>query len=322
MRSPDSLATVLLSARLSGDDVAPLKASEYWMLRSVVATPGALLGATVSSLVASYGLDEVLSTRVARLVDRGTAMAFELERLDSSGVSVLTPFDEHAPRRLVERLGHRAPPLLYCAGAVALLDGPGIAVVGSRDSSEVALAVARSAGEHVAAMGRTLVTGFTSGLEHAAVNAALTSQGSAVVMLAEPLRRTLRQPDVRRSVYSGHFALCTPYGPDVSFTNANATGRSKLIYAQSQLTLVVSCLKASGITWSGAVEAIVQRTGRVAVWRGHGEGPGNERLQVEVGLAMSSFDDLDAMLSVPELAPAPAPAPAFEPPAAPSPLFD
>lgn len=77
-------------------------------------------------------------------------------------------------------------------------------------------------------------------------------------------------------------SLCTPYQPDARFTIGTAMGRNKIVYGLSQVTLVVTSADGAGGTWAGASEALKKKYGRVAVWVGNGQGPGNEKL-VEAG---------------------------------------
>lgn len=91
-----------------------------------------------------------------------------------------------------------------------------------------------------------------------------------------------------------------PLRPDAPFSTGNAMGRNKLIYAQSLLTLVVASDVERGGTWAGATEALRRRHGRVGVWRGPGEGPGNEVLENRGATAIRSSDRLDELLGEPE----------------------
>ena len=161
MASDDSLATVLLAGRLGTLGARPLKASEYWSLlkrlgvrmpwkpppgRGAAAAdggpdrpgegPSVLLGKSAEELVGDFGVPEGVAGRVEVLTASALSLAFELERLEQTGIRTLTAFDEHYPQRWLERLGTRAPPLVYGAGAVELLDTAGLGVVGSRDVSE------------------------------------------------------------------------------------------------------------------------------------------------------------------------------------------
>ena len=73
-------------------------------------------------------------------------------------------------------------------------------------------------------------------------------------------------------------------------------GRNKLIYAQAALTVVVASDADSGGTWSGATAALKHGYGSVAVWRGDGEGPGNQLLQERSARPVSSLDDIESLL--------------------------
>ena len=223
-------------------------------------------------------------------------MAFELERLDQSGITVLTPFDEVYPRRMVERLGPRSPPLLYAAGNLDLLGQPGLGVVGSRPLSPDGAATILAVASLGARLGRPVVCGGPKGAGQLAMDGAWQAGGSVVAVLADPLVRVLKSPDVRRAVHRGAAVLCTPYGPDVPYSAANAIGRSKLVYAQSLVTLVVAVDAGQGDTWTGAVAAIDDGVGRVAVRRGPGEGPGNRALEDRGAVAVGSIEELKSLV--------------------------
>ena len=249
---------------------------------------------TEEHLVAEHGLAGELAARVVALLDQATGMAFELERLDQAGISVLTPVDEPYPKRLVKRLGTSAPVLLYAAGAVELLSEPGVGVVGSRDVTPEGADVAGAAAVLAARLGMPLVSGGARGVDQTAMNAAFEADGAVVGVLAESLTRKLRGPDIRRAIHEGRTVLCTPYSPAAPFSVGNAMGRNKLIYALSDLTLVVAAEVESGGTWAGAAETLRRGFGRVAVWRGAGEGPGNVRLEERGAVPVTSLDELEA----------------------------
>ena len=306
MRNEDSLATVLLVSRLCAEGVRPLKASEYWGLLDRMdacdATtpegggPGGLLGQGAEGAARSLGVGEDLAGRIGALMDRATAVAFELERLEHSGIRTLTAFDEHYPQQWLARLGSKAPPLLHAAGTLDLLDTTGLGVVGSRDVSREGGETAKEVAGLAARRGLPLVSGGARGVDQLAMDAAFEAGGAVVGILAEALSRKLKRPDVRRAVYDGATTMCTPYSPDAPFSTGNAMGRNKLIYAQAKLTVVIASDDGGGGTWSGATEALKHGYGPVAVWRGDGEGPGNRTLQQRGAMPVHSLEDIEAIL--------------------------
>ena len=253
--------------------------------------PGVLLDRT-----AGRCLPAGLADRVVHLMGRATALAFDLERLQRSGIATVTVFDEHYPRLWLQRLEAKAPPLIYAAGAVDLLDIPGLGVVGNRDVSEAGRRIAIETARIAARRSLPLVSGGARGVDQIAMDAAFQAGGSVVGILAESLSRKLKRPDVRRAVHDERVVMCTPYNPDAPFNVGNAMGRNKLIYAQTALTVVVASSDGSGGTWSGATETIRNGYNRVAVWRGDGEGPGNARLQEQGAIPVSSPDEIESLL--------------------------
>ena len=275
--------------------MVPLSASQFWRLVDQVGGPGGLLGRAEGDQVAS-GLGEDMAARVVGLLSRAVAMAFELDRLDQSGIATLTPFDEGYPQRLQARLGSKGPAILHAAGALELLGQPGVGVVGSRDVSKEGAAVAEALGRQAASLGVPLISGAARGVDQLAMKAAFEAGGTVVGVPAHSLVRTLRSPGVRRAVHDGRTVMCSPYVPDSPFTVGKAMGRNKLIYALSVVTVAVAADNGSGGTWSGATEALRGDYCRVAVWRGSGEGPGNEPLERRGALPLADTADLDLIL--------------------------
>lgn len=299
MRNDNSLATILLTSRLLDGAVKPFKAKEFWEeLVGQIEQPQVLLGKTADELI-QMGVPQDSVTRIIELLDRATAMAFELERLDGSGIRVLTPFDEEYPQTWLERLSGKAPPVLYAAGALELLNQPGVGVVGSRDVSSEGQEIAKEAAKRVAKLKMTLVSGGARGVDQLSMKAALQDGGSVVGILADSLVRKLKKSDVRQAIYEEQMVMCTPYNPDAPFSVPTAMGRNKLIYALSELTLVVACEPDKGGTWPGAKEALKKKFGRVAVWQGPGEGTGNaqllelEQTPGKEAIPISTMDELE-----------------------------
>ena len=298
MRSDDALAAILLVSRIVSDGTRPLTARQFWKLCEEVDHPGGLFGMTEDDLV-NTGLAVDTARRVAGLLSRATAMAFQLEKLDQSGIATLTPFDDSYPQRLCTRLGSKAPAILYAAGALELLTEGGVGVVGSRNVSEEGADVASDLGRQTVLLDVPLISGAARGVDQLAMNAAFTAGGNVIGIPANSLARTLKSPGVRRAVYDGRTVICTPYAPDSGFSVGKAMGRNKLIYALSDATVAVAADEGSGGTWSGATEAMKGRYCRVAVWRGPGEGPGNEALAGMGATPLTDVTQLQTILDSP-----------------------
>ena len=301
-RSQASLAAALLTQRLVEAAAAPFKASEYWDLLAAVPDPAVLLGADADA-IAAMGVDGPTAARAASLLEAATSFAFEVDRLEQSGLRVIASVDDEYPPALLG-LGRGAPPLLYAAGDPSLLQGPLVGVVGSREVGEAAAEAAKAVAREAVGHGHGVVSGGAKGVDRLAMNAALETGGAAVGVLADSLLRTTRDPDVRRAVVDGNACLCTPYKPSAGFSVANAMGRNKLIYALSVATVVVAAEADKGGTWAGAVEAVRQGIAPVVVWQGHGATEGNARL---VAMGAHPLPSADRLFPLPAAAEPPEP---------------
>lgn len=257
--SPDHdrhVLTIALAARLPGrTELRPLSPARFWAALEQLG--GDLQAATVSD-----------DLELQQLAARTAAAALHASELESQSITLLTPFHLRYPPRYLERLGTAAPPLLYVAGDPTLLTDPErnrLAVVGSRDATEVELDAARAASEAAADHGWEVVSGGAKGVDAVALNAAIAHGGTVIALMTDGVRRAMRKGALRRLVGDGQAVLAAPVHPDAGFTVGNAMARNKLIYALADLTYVAAVVEGEGGTWSGATEALRRSYGRVAV---------------------------------------------------------
>ena len=297
-----SLAALLLTNRIVDVGTKPLSAGEFWSLCRAVHDLSSLVGSPGSAIASLSQLPLSEGQRIASLLDAGTAFSFERERLAEEGIVLVSVLDSEFPSRLRERLGDSCPAFLTVAGPLEFLGAPAIGVVGSRDASDDALAVAAAAAQEAAGAGRAVVSGLARGIDQTAMAAALDEGATVVGFPSEGLRIVARDAEIRGRVHAGELCMASPYGPSTRFTAGNAIGRNKLIYGHADLTLVVCSELESGGTWGGACEALRRGSGRVAVWMGEGAGPGNAKLVELGGVAVTDLHDL---LTIEPAAPSP-----------------
>lgn len=268
----------LLTARLGDRTLKPLSTGEFWALLALVGGPERLVDADAGAIGAITGYPEGRCARIEGLLARGLQLQEEQERLGSMGIALLSCAGYAYPARLASRLADGAPPILYAAGNLELLDEDGLGVVGSRNVAREAMQVAEEAGRAAAEHGISVVSGAARGIDQIAMGAALEAQGSVVGLPADSMERMLTKPEVAGPVEEGRLCLATPLSPSAGFSVGAAMGRNKLIYALSRATLVVTSDEGTGGTWAGATEALKKKISAVAVWEGPGAGPGNAKL--------------------------------------------
>ena len=245
------------AARLS--DPKPLSLGEYGRvaqrLHKVSAEPQDLLGTNAAELLSS--LDDTFDVeRLMRLLDRGLVLAQAADRWRARSIWVVSRADEGYPQRLKDVLRQKAPAVLYGCGEPALLDQPGLAIVGSRNADADAQAYARTVASLCVKVGRVVVSGGARGVDRAAMGGALECGGRAVGVLADGLERTSMNRACRNRLADGRLLLVTPYDPQSRFQVWQAMARNKLIYALADAGLVIDATRNKGGTWAGAQEQL------------------------------------------------------------------
>lgn len=266
-----------------GERHAPLTQKEYerltkWMLECK-SRPGDLLGGELAGHLGDLVHAGLEPARVESLVARGTALALALEKWRRSGLWVLSRSDPAYPQCLKKKLGQSAPPLLYGAGETSLLDTGGLAIVGSRSASEVALEFTRNVARACARDGVSVVSGGAKGVDVAAMQSAGEAGGVVIGVLAADLLRASVNRQNRMGIQSDQLVLTSPFNPEVGFNAGNAMARNRLIYALADYALVVDSAEGEGGTWAGATENLRHSWTPLYV-RMPGESSGNAALVV------------------------------------------
>ena len=263
--SPNTRAILLLTAPLIAgqgkhkSSVKPLGAGEYRRLarrlRELQRQPADLLEPGAGEIVddCRIGPDP---QRLERLLGRGFLLVQAVERWRTRAIWVLSRADAGYPRRLKQRLGEDAPPVLYGCGDAGILGVGGLAVVGSRNVLEALIEYTRNVGWLAASAGRSLVSGGARGVDRAAMHGALDAGGRVVGVLADGLERAAMLREHREALMDGRLILVSPYDPAARFQVGHAMQRNKLIYALSDAALVVNSDYGKGGTWTGATEQI------------------------------------------------------------------
>lgn len=257
--TPDSQVITLLCTTLAlPRGTKPLTPTEWASLataihRSELRRPGELLGRSAANIEGELGLSGAAASTVETLLRRGGQLAFELERLSSRGIWLVTRADDLYPERLKERLKATAPPVLFGCGRQEHLRRQGVAVVGSRDVDEGSADFATALARRLASDDTPVISGAARGVDTTAMLAAADSGGIAIGVVADALEKTIRRQDLRSHIADGAITLLSAYHPEARFTVSNAMRRNRLIYCLSELAVVVASGDKGG-TWEGALE--------------------------------------------------------------------
>jgi DNA processing protein len=177
--------------------------------------------------------------------DHYTAAANQIERWEADGMRLLSVLDPDYPDNL--RTVHDRPPLIFAAGTLTPGDARSIAVVGTREASEPALARARAIAEHLAGAGYAVVSGLARGIDTAAHTATLARKGRTIAVIGTGLRRAYppeNEPLQRQIIEEG--AVISQFWPDAPPTRRTFPMRNATMSGFSLASVVVEASERSG----------------------------------------------------------------------------
>lgn len=193
----------------------------------------------------ALGYGPAMAQRIVDLLSQEDVLDHYLSRARRAGCIPLTRVSSGYPLRLRLGLGLDSPGVLWAKGDLELLNGPKIALVGSRDLEEENRRFAREAGRQAALQGFTLVSGNARGADRTAQEACLAHGGRVICVVADELAK---QPERENVLYLSEEDF------DAPFSAQRAISRNRCVHCLGEKTLVAQSGLGTGGTWDGTVK--------------------------------------------------------------------
>lgn len=273
---------ITLCSHIDVDDVVkPFEPKEWSALASSLMErnlePCALPDLSSGELNDLFDSDRAQIERVQRLLDRAGALIFALNRLENTGIFVVTRADQNYPRRLKRSLGNSCPPMFYFAGDLELLNSPGVGFAGSRTIGEADERFTESTVFKIIERNYGIVSGGAKGVDSIAETTALKNGSTVVSFLSDAMLRKIKLPQNLHAIQNGRLLMLSAVNPDAGFHAGTAMMRNRYIYTQAQGTVIIRSDYNKGGTWTGAKEALKHRWSPVFCWNNSGYS-GNQAL--------------------------------------------
>ena len=254
-------------AKSSDRNLKPLTTSEWnrlvrWLqVKSI--NPEDFLTQDISSLLGGWQDKTITIERVIALLERKSGLAIALDKWIKVGIWIINRGDILYPKKLKERLKDYAPPILFGIGNVELLNQNYIGIVGARKTSEKELEDTKRIGANISANNYGVVSGGAKGVDESGMLGVLEAGGYCLGFVADSLIRKSTSSIFRKYIISKKLCLVSPFNPEAGFNVGNAMSRNKLIYTQSDATIVMKS-DTKGGTWEGAKENLKKEW--VPIW--------------------------------------------------------
>lgn len=156
----------------------------------------------------------------------------------------VTSDDSRFPGKL--RSLKRPPRDLYVAGNLALSNRPGVAIVGSRHSSEHGLETAAKIARAIADAGIVVISGYAKGIDTAAHLAALEAQGDTVFVLSFGFKHFHVKRELKPFVNPEHVLAISQFPFGQPWFASAAMKRNEVVCGLADSIIVVEAGESGG----------------------------------------------------------------------------
>lgn len=168
----------------------------------------------------------------------------DLTAWSAAGYRMVGILDPAYPARLREI--HQAPPFLFASGLL-LADDPAIAIVGSRNASDLGIEIATSIATALASANVTVLSGLASGIDTAAHTAALAVGGRTVAIIGTGIAKQYPAANRRlQNEISKTGLVLSQFWPDAPPQKHNFLMRNAVMSGYGRATIVVEAGEQSG----------------------------------------------------------------------------
>ena len=239
-----------------------------------------------------YSLEEkdIISLNQAKLEIPNNA--FIAESLVNEGYELIPIISSEYSNTLKDNLKlQHSPSLLYIKGDKNILQENSIAIVGSRDASEISLQFADNIAKMASREYKVVVSGFAKGVDKQALDSVLKYNGRSIIVLPQGIAtfdsgfRTYYKPLV-----SGDLLVLSVFPPKATWNTGFAMARNPIIYGLANEIYVAESSEKGG-TWSGAIDGL--KKGRNIYVRNvtEEENNANQLLIEKGGIAIDNFGE-------------------------------
>ena len=158
----------------------------------------------------------------------------EYEQLKTQGVDFIYPRHPDFPPHLLE-----IAPMLFIKGQRKLLTSVGVAIVGSRNVSDIGIHVARKLAAELANAGLNVVSGYAKGVDSESHLGALAAEGTTTMVLPYGIKELRQKSAFRKFDWQRDVLVVSQFAPDVKWLARNAMVRNKLVCGLSKAVVVI-----------------------------------------------------------------------------------
>jgi len=149
-----------------------------------------------------------------------------------------------------------SPPLLYVKGNVKLLNEDSLAIVGTRNASDISLEFTKNIAKNCAENYEVVISGFAKGVDKMALDTTLEYNGHSIVVLPQGiLTFGSGIKKYYKKIIDGDVLILSTYHPKAPWSVGLAMNRNTIIYGLAK-TIYVAESDSKGGTWNGVIDGL------------------------------------------------------------------
>ncbi|MDO9576626.1 MAG: DNA-processing protein DprA [Candidatus Cloacimonadales bacterium] len=183
--------------------------------------------------------------------------SFLAESLINQGYNIV-PIDsaDYSPTLKANLKLKFSPPVIYIKGNKQLLQEDTVAIVGSRNASDISLQFTKTVAQKCAKEYKVVVSGFAKGVDKKALDETLAVVGHSIIVLPQGI---MTFSSGFRKYYSqivqGDVLVLSTFHPKVPWSAGLAMSRNVYIYGLAK-TIYAAESDSKGGTWSGVLDGL------------------------------------------------------------------
>jgi len=191
--------------------------------------------------------------------------AFLAETLYNNGIEVIPIISPDYSKTLKENLKKSAPIVLYIKGNKQIMQEKSIAIVGSRDASELALQFTDNIAKLASKEYKVVVSGFAKGVDKQALDSAIAYKGQSIIVLPQGIL-TFESgfKTYYKQIIDGDVLVLSTFPPKTGWSKDLAMARNPIIYGLAKEIYVAESkpsknrqgMETKGGTWAGVMDGL------------------------------------------------------------------
>jgi DNA processing protein len=184
-------------------------------------------------------------------------LAFLAEKLFNEGFEILplNSFD-YSPILKANLKASYSPVILYIKGNKQLMKEKSIAIVGSREASDISLTFADNIAKTASNEFKVVVSGFAKGIDKQALDSAIKYKGQSIIVLPQGIL-TFESGFKKyyKQIVEGDVLVLSTFFPKAPWQKELAMARNPIIYGLAEEIYVAESSEKGG-TWSGVIDGL------------------------------------------------------------------